>query len=64
MSNQFSLMNRLWLLLATGVVVGLFLVTRSIDLELHNQRMANLLNLKELDAPLDRDVFRVNAFLL
>ncbi len=64
MSNQFSLMNRLWLLLATAVVVGLFLVTRSIDLELHNQRMTNLLNLKELDAQLDRDVFRVNAFLL
>ncbi len=64
MNSQFSLLNKLWLFVATGVVVGLFMFTRSVDLELHNKRMTNLLQLKQLDAQLDRDVFRVNAFLL
>lgn len=64
MSSRFGLLRMAWLLLATGVVVGLFLFTRAIDLELHNQRMTQLLQLKELDAQLDRDVFRVNAFML
>ncbi len=64
MNSRFGVLRMAWLLLATGIVVGLFLFTRSVDLELHNQRMTQLLQLKELDASLDRDVFRVNAFML
>ncbi len=63
-SSHFSLLRTLWLLIATIVTIGLFLYTRAVDIELHNQRMNHLLHLKELDAQLDRDVFRVNAFLL
>lgn len=64
MNNQFGLLRKIWLFIATAVIVSLFLFTRSVDLELHNQRVTQLLHLKELDAQLDRDVFRVNAFML
>jgi diguanylate cyclase (GGDEF)-like protein/PAS domain S-box-containing protein len=53
-----------FLFLAVIVVVGLYLFTRTADIEEHSNRTNMLLELKELDASLDRDVMRITSFLL
>jgi diguanylate cyclase (GGDEF)-like protein/PAS domain S-box-containing protein len=53
-----------FLFLAMVVVVGLYLFTRTADIEEHTLRANMLLELKELDASLDRDVMRITSFLL
>jgi diguanylate cyclase (GGDEF)-like protein/PAS domain S-box-containing protein len=53
-----------FLFLALVVVVGLFLFTRTVDIEEHTSRTNMLLELRGLDASLDRDVMRITSFLL
>jgi diguanylate cyclase (GGDEF)-like protein/PAS domain S-box-containing protein len=47
-----------------AVIVGLFLVFRTTDVEQYSLHSGLLLQLKELDARLDRDVLQVSSFLL
>jgi len=56
--------KRYFLFAAILVLTGLFLLTRSVDISLHNKRVNILLQLKGLDALLDRDVMQVSSFLL
>jgi diguanylate cyclase (GGDEF)-like protein/PAS domain S-box-containing protein len=64
MKSAYLIRKRYLLIPAIVVVVWLFLVTRSGDIELHSQRTHVLLELKGLDARLDRDVMQVTSFLL
>lgn len=52
------------LLVATLLVIGVFVQTRSIDVDLHNRRMDLLLQLEQAEAQLDRDVRSVISFRL
>ncbi len=56
--------KRFLLIVAVAVVVGLFLIARSVNVEQHTQHANTMLELKELDARLDRDVMQVTSFLL
>ena len=49
---------------ALALIVGLFLAFRSTDVEQYRLHSGLLLQLKELDARLDRDVLQVSSFLL
>ncbi len=64
MTRRHRKNKRYFLFAAIMVVIGLFLVTRSVDISLHNKRVNILLQLKGLDALLDRDVMQVSSFLL
>ncbi len=64
MNRQFRGYKYYFLMLALIVVVGLFFHTRAVDIGQHTERTNLLLQLKELDANLDRDVMQVTSFLL
>jgi diguanylate cyclase (GGDEF)-like protein/PAS domain S-box-containing protein len=52
------------LVAAIVAVVVMFVQNRSVDMELHGRRMEMLLELRRLDAQLDRDVLRASSFIL
>jgi PAS domain S-box-containing protein len=52
------------LVAAIVAVVVLFLQNRAVDVQLHGRRMEMLLELRRLDALLDRDVLRASSFIL
>ncbi len=64
MKQHFWHRKRFLLIAAVAVVIGLFLVTRSVNVEQHTLHTNAILQLKELDARLDRDVMQVTSFLL
>jgi diguanylate cyclase (GGDEF)-like protein/PAS domain S-box-containing protein len=64
MKIHFWHRKRVLLMVAVMVVVGLFLVTRSVNVEQHTLHTNAMLQMKELDARLDRDVMQVTSFLL
>ncbi len=56
--------KRYLLIAALVVIIGLFLVSHSTNVEQYSLHSRMLLQLKELDARLDRDVLQVSSFLL
>ena len=64
MKQRYWHRKRYFLIAAVAVVIGLFLVTRSVNLEQHTRHSSDMLQLKRLDARLDRDVMQVTSFLL
>ncbi len=64
MKRRYWQRKRHLLIAAVAVTIGLFLVTRSTNIEQHTLHSRMLLQMKELDARLDRDVLQVTSFIL
>jgi len=64
MKQRYWHRKRYFLIAAVAVVIGLFLVTRSVNVEQNSSRSRDMLHLKQLDARLDRDVMQITSFLL
>ncbi|MES9899998.1 MAG: EAL domain-containing protein [Sedimenticola sp.] len=59
-----SVLTQYLLLLATALVVLIFIQTRSIDVEMHNRRIDLLLNVKQTEGKLDRNVILTGSLQL